>query len=65
MDFGSLSGDAGGNHDEAAATAALIAPLQKRLEEPWRIGGHSYTVGAAIGAVLPLGDKLVRVRGGK
>ena len=42
---------AGGNHDEAAATATLIAPLQKRLEEPWRIGGHSCTVGAAIGAV--------------
>ena len=40
-----------GGQDGDDATASLLAPLRQRLGEPWRIGGHSYTVGAAIGAV--------------
>ncbi|RDB63710.1 hypothetical protein C1878_02625 [Gordonibacter sp. 28C] len=44
------AGDAAGR-SENDGTAALLAPLRQRLEEPWHIGGHSYTVGAAIGAV--------------
>ena len=40
-----------GGQDGDDATASLLAPLRQRLGEPWRIGGRSYTVGAAIGAV--------------
>ncbi|MBC2889450.1 putative bifunctional diguanylate cyclase/phosphodiesterase [Gordonibacter massiliensis (ex Traore et al. 2017)] len=40
-----------GTRGEDGKTAALLAPLRQRLSEPWRIGGRSYTVGAAIGAV--------------
>lgn len=43
--------DKAGGNDEGDATEALLAPLRQRLGEPWRIDGHSYTVGAAIGAV--------------
>lgn len=32
--------------------SAVLSALEKRLEEPWTIGGHSYTVSAAIGSVV-------------
>lgn len=49
--FALLLDDEEARNDPSHDATAVLDALRKRLEEPWTIGGYSYTMAAAIGVV--------------